>query len=81
LVGLLIPSNPVEFSDVDNPDSTQDTPEPSKTRKPKEVQDVDSTSMKTASMSPEQGSVGEEISKEASHKDEEDPSKKRKVSP
>jgi hypothetical protein len=80
-VDLLIPANPTDFSDVDSPEATQDTPGPSKTKKPEEVQDIDNTSMKTASMSLEKGGVGEEIGEETSHKDEEDPSKKRKVSP
>jgi hypothetical protein len=76
------PSQPyAELSNVDSLEAAQDTPRPSKTKKPEEVQDVDNTSMKTASMSPEQGGVGEEIGEETSHKDEEDPSKKRKVSP
>jgi hypothetical protein len=60
-VDLLIPANPVEMSDVDSPEAAQDTPGPSKTKKPEEVQDVDNTSMKTASISPEQGGDGEEI--------------------
>jgi hypothetical protein len=89
-VDLLIPADPAEISDIDSPETAQDTPGPSKIKKTEEVQDLDSTSMKTASISPEQGGDGEEIDgTEAEQKkgevtpprDEEDPSKKRKVSP
>jgi hypothetical protein len=68
----------------------QDTPRPSKTNKTDEVQDLSSASVNTASMSPEKGGDGEEIDgTEAEQrkgevtppKNEEDPSKKRKVSP
>jgi hypothetical protein len=81
LAYLLILAKPEELSNVDSLEVAQDTPGPSKTKKPEEVQDVDNTSVKTASMSPEQGGAGEEIGKETLHKDEEDPLKKRKVSP
>jgi hypothetical protein len=60
-VDLLIPADPVEISDIDNPETVQDTPGPSKTKKTEEVQDLDSASMKTASISPEQGGDGEEL--------------------
>jgi hypothetical protein len=80
-MNLLIPSNPVELPDVDSPKATQHTHECSKNKKPEKVQDIDITSMKTTSMSLEKGGVGKEISEETSHKDEDDPSKKRKVSP
>jgi hypothetical protein len=60
-VDLLIPADPVEISDIDSPETAQDTPGPSKTKKTEEVQDLDSTSVKTASISPEQGGDGEEI--------------------
>jgi hypothetical protein len=58
---LLIPANPAEISDINNPEAMQDTPRPSKTKKTDEVQDLSSASVKTASMSPEQGGDGEEI--------------------
>jgi hypothetical protein len=66
-----------------------DTPEPRKIKKIEEVHDLDITSMKTASISTEQGGYGGEIDgAEVEQKkgevtpprDEEDPSKKRKVS-
>jgi hypothetical protein len=77
---LLILANPTKLYNVDSPEAMQDTPRPSK-NKPGEFQDVDNTSVKTMSMSPEKGGVGEEIGKETSHNDEEEPSKKIKVSP
>jgi hypothetical protein len=60
---LLVPTNPVDISDIDSPDAMQDTPGPSKmnktkktneTKKVEEVQDVDSYSVKTASITPGQ---------------------------
>jgi hypothetical protein len=89
-VDLLIPADPAEISDIDSPETAQDTPGPSRIKKTEEVQDLDSASMKTASISPEQGGDGREIDgTEVEQKkgevtpprDEEDPSKKRKVSP
>jgi hypothetical protein len=80
----------MELSDIDSPEAAHDTPGPSKTKKNEEAQDVSSTSVKTASISPEQGGDGGEIDgAEVEQKkgevtpprDEEDPSKKRKVSP
>jgi hypothetical protein len=89
-VDLLIPANPVELSDVDSPEAAQDTPRPSKTKKPEEVHDVDNTSVRTASISPDEGGDGEEIEgaeieqqkgEVPPPRDEEDSSKKQKVSP
>jgi hypothetical protein len=60
-VDLLIPSKPMEMSDIDSPEAAHDTPGPSKTKKNEESQDVSSTSAKTASISPEQGGYGGEI--------------------
>jgi hypothetical protein len=37
---LLIPADPVEMSDIDSPETTHDTPGPSKTKKTEEAQDV-----------------------------------------
>jgi hypothetical protein len=73
---LLIPTNPAEISDIDNPETMQDTPGPSRTKKTEEVQGLDSASVKTASISPEQGGDGEELDdKEVEQKqgDEVDP--------
>jgi hypothetical protein len=87
---LLIPANPAELSDVDSPEAAQDTPGPSKTKKPEEVHDVDSASVRTASITPDEGDDGEEIEgteieqqkgEVPPPRDEEDSSKKRKVSP
>jgi hypothetical protein len=58
---LLVPVDPAEMSDVDNLETTQDTPGPSKTKKNEDAQDVNNTSAKTASISPEQGGDGEEL--------------------
>jgi hypothetical protein len=89
-VDLLIPVDPMELYDIDGLEATNDTPGPSKTQKNEENQDVSSTSGKTASISPKQGGDGGEIDgTEVGQKkgevtlprDEEDPSKKRKVSP
>jgi hypothetical protein len=51
---LLISVYPAEISDIDSPETAQDTPGPSRMKKIEEVQDLDSASMKTASISPEQ---------------------------
>jgi uncharacterized sporulation protein YeaH/YhbH (DUF444 family) len=89
-VDLLIPANPAEISDIESPETVPDTPGPSKTKKAEEVHDVDNASVRTASISPDEGGDGEEVEgtdtqqkkgKGTSHRDEEDPSKKRKVSP
>jgi hypothetical protein len=58
---LLIPVDPTEISDINILETTQDTPEPSKTNKNKEVHDLDSASVKTTSISLEQGVDGEEL--------------------
>jgi hypothetical protein len=60
-MNLLIPADPVEISDIDNPETAQDTPGPSRTKKTEEVQEIDIASMKTASISPKQGGDGEEL--------------------
>jgi hypothetical protein len=81
---LRIPTNTTEIFDIDSPETAQDTPGPSKTNKIKEVQGLDSASMNTSSISPEQGRDGEELDdKEVENKqgDEVDPLKKRKGSP
>jgi hypothetical protein len=89
-VDLLIPTNPMELYDIDSSKTVHDTPRPRKTKKNEEAQDVSSTSTKTTSISPEQGGDGGEIDgvefeqkkgKFTLPRDEEDPSKKRKVSP
>jgi hypothetical protein len=89
-VDLLVPVDPAEMSDVDSPETMSDTPGPSKTKKDDEVQDVHSTSAKTTSISPEQGDDGGELGgteveqnkgEVTLPREEEDPSKKRKVTP
>jgi hypothetical protein len=86
---LLIPADPTEISDIDSPETTQDTLGPSKTKKIEEVQDLDNSSVNTASISPEKGGDGGEIDgteveqkkgEVTQPRDEEDPSKKKKVS-
>jgi hypothetical protein len=89
-IDLLIPADPTEISNIDNPKDAQDMPRPSKTKKTDELQDLSSASVNIASMSLEKGGDGEEIDgpeveqrrgKVTLPRDEEDPSKKRKVSP
>jgi hypothetical protein len=80
----------VEISNVNSPETTTDIPVPRKTKKTEEVHDLDNTSVKTTSISTEQGGNGGEIDgaevelkkgEDIPPRDEEDPSKKRKVSP
>jgi hypothetical protein len=81
---LLTLVDPVEIFNIDSHETTQDTTRPSRTKKTKEVQGLDSASMKTASISLDQGGDGEELDdKEFEQKkgDEVDPLKKRKGSP
>jgi hypothetical protein len=90
LADLLVAADPIEMSDVDSPEAMPDTPGPRKTKKDVEVQDIHNTSMKTASLSPVKGGDDEELggTKVEQNKgevtlprDEEDPSKKRKITP
>ena len=87
---LLVLADPIEMFDVDSPETVSDTARPSKIKKTKEVHDLDSASVKTASNSTEEGGDGGELDgTEVEQKkgevtpprDEEDPSKKRKVYP
>jgi hypothetical protein len=89
-MNLLVPAAPLEISDVNSPETAMDIPEPSKTKKTKEVHDLDSASVNITSISSEQGGDGGEIDGTEVElkkgdiippRDEEDPSKKRKVSP
>ena len=70
---------------IDSPKAAQDTPGPSKTKKTtktkkdEEIQDIDNISVRTTSITPEQEGNDEEVKQRP--KDEEDSSKKRKVSP
>jgi hypothetical protein len=79
----------MEISDLDNPETAPNTPVPSKIKKTEEVHDLYSTSMKITSISEEKGGDGGEIDgtkvewkkgEVTPPRDEEDPSKKRKVS-
>jgi hypothetical protein len=76
--------------DVDSPKAMPDTPGPSKTKKDDEFQYVHSTSTKTTLISPVQGGDGEELGSTKAEKnksevtpprEEEHPSKKRKITP
>jgi hypothetical protein len=80
----------MDLSDVDSPEAAQNTPGPSKMKKPEEVHDVDKTFVRTASISPDEGGDGEEmegayIEHEKGEvpppRDEEDSLKKQNVSP
>jgi hypothetical protein len=81
---LLVPVDPAETFDIDRPETMQDTPKPREAKKTKEVEELDITSVKTASISLEKGGDGEELGdKEVEQKqgDEVDPLKKRKGFP
>jgi hypothetical protein len=85
---LLVSADPTELSDIDSPEAAQDTPGPSKTKKTKktkkdeEIQDVDSRSVRTASITPEQGGNDEDLEEvEQRPGDEVEIIKKRKGSP
>jgi hypothetical protein len=85
---LLIPADPTEVSDIDSPEATQNTPGPSKTKKTKQtkkdedIQDVDNRSVRTTSITPEQGGNGEDLEEvEQRPGDEVEIIKKRKGSP
>jgi hypothetical protein len=73
------------LSDINSPEAVQDTPGPSKTKKTmktkkdEEIQDIDNRYVWTASITPEQDGNAEEV--EQRPEDEEESSKKRKVSP
>jgi hypothetical protein len=60
LENLLVSSDPAEISDIDSPEVAQDTPRPSRTKKtketkkPEEVQDIDSISVRMASIMPDE---------------------------
>jgi hypothetical protein len=90
LEDLLIPSNPVELFDVNNLKVVKDTLGPSKMKKLEEVHNVDSASVRTVSITPDEGDDGKEIEGAEIEQwkgevpppgDEEDSSKKRKVLP
>jgi hypothetical protein len=87
---LLVAVELVEMSDVERLEAMPDTPGPSKRKKDDEVQDIHSTSMKTNLISPAQGGDGEEIGgtevdqnkgEVTSPREEDDPTKKRKITP
>jgi hypothetical protein len=87
---LLVVADPAEMSDVESPEAMPDTPRPRKTKKDDEVQDIHSTSTKTTSISPVQGGDGEELGgteveqnkgEVTPPREEEDPTKKRKITP
>jgi hypothetical protein len=61
LVDLLIPTDPTDIYDIDSLEEMHDTPRPNKTKKNEYTQDIGSTSVKTASISIEQGRDGKEI--------------------
>jgi hypothetical protein len=87
---LLIVEDPADMSDEEIPEATPNTPGPSRTKKYEEVEDVPSTSVKTASISPAQGGDGDELGnteveknrgKVTPPREEEDPSMKRNMTP
>ena len=64
---LLVSTNPVEMSDIDSLEVAQNTPGPSKTKKTnnikkdEDIQNVDSRSVRTASITPEQVGNGKDL--------------------
>jgi hypothetical protein len=84
-VDFLVPADPTEMSDVYSLETVSDTAEPSMIKKTEEVHDLDSASMKTMSISAEKGGDGTKVKQKKGEvtlpRDEEDPTKKRKVSP
>ena len=58
---LLILVNPTELSDIDSLETVPDTLGPRKMKKHEEVHEVDSASVRNASIKPDEGSDGEEI--------------------
>jgi hypothetical protein len=52
LADLLISVDPMEIYDIDSPELVHDNPRPRKNKEDGEVQDVNSTSMKTTLISP-----------------------------
>jgi hypothetical protein len=84
LEDLLVPIEPVDISDINSPETVQDTPRTIRAKKTEEVQELDSASVITASISPEKGGDGEELDEKEvkqNQRDEVDPLKKRKGFP
>jgi hypothetical protein len=87
---LLVATDPANMSDEESPETMPDKPGPSRTKKDDKVEDVPSTSAKTASISPTQGGDGDELGgieveqnrgEVTPPREEEDPSLKRKMTP
>jgi hypothetical protein len=58
---LLVPTDLAEIFDVHSPETVPDIVGPSRIKKTEEVHDLDSASMKTASISVEKGADGIEV--------------------
>jgi hypothetical protein len=88
-VDLFVSADPTEMSNINSPETMQDTLGPSKTKKAKttkkseKVQDVDSLYIRTTSITPDEEGIETEQQRVEVPlpRDEEDSSKKRKVSP
>jgi hypothetical protein len=89
-VDLLVTADPADMSNEEIPEAMSNTPGPSRTKKDDEVEDVPSTSAKTASISPAQGGDGDKLGDTEVEKnkgevtpprEEEYPSMKRKMTP
>jgi hypothetical protein len=87
---LLVATHLAYMSNEESHEAMSDTPGPSRTKKDDEVEDVPSTSMKTALISPMQGGDGDELGGTEVEQNkgevtppraEEDPSMKRKMTP
>jgi hypothetical protein len=81
-MNLLIPADPTKLFDIDSLEAAQNTLGPSKTKKDEEIQDIDNRSVRTVSVTPEQGGNDEDLEEvEQRPGDEVENIKKRKGSP
>jgi hypothetical protein len=82
---LLVPADPVEMFNVDSPETASDITGPNKIKRTEEVDDLNNASINTESISSDKGGDGIEVEQKKGEvtppRDEEGPSKKRKVSP
>jgi hypothetical protein len=61
LADLLVPTDPVEMSNVYSPETMTEIARPRKIKKTKEVHDLDNATVNTDSISAEEGGDGREI--------------------
>jgi hypothetical protein len=87
---LLVAVDPTEMYNMESHEAMPDTPGQRNTKKDDQVQDIHRTTMKTTSISPVQGGDGEELGgteveqnkgEVTPPREEEDPTKKRNITP